>query len=160
MSNFYSSATARSPKAAEQYVGLTFDKSVLLFKQRDIYSFESLVDVDADSRKSNSLGVINVSGYEVPVYCLDDDLSVVKSIPDSRSVCVILKGHNCALLCKDIRVLDFDEMKEFDLPECMSHQYMPVSKICIYRKPNSPEDKVSMLVSSENLEVYIAKNSR
>lgn len=160
MSNFYSSATARSSKTAEQYVGLTFDKNVLLFKQLDIYSFESLVDVDTETRKSNSLGVIKVSGYEVPVYCLGDDLSLMKNIPVSRSVCVILKSHNYALLCKDIRVLDFDEMKEFDLPECMSHQYMPISKICIYRKPNSPEDKVAMLVSSEDLEVYMAKNSR
>lgn len=160
MSHAYLSSTARSPRAAEQYVALAFDKSIFLFKQLDVFSFESMVDVDVEVRKNNSLGVINISGYEIPVYCLNDDLSVMKSIPASRSVCVILKGHKYALLCKDIRVLDFEEMKEFDLPECMSPKYMPVSKICIYKTTNGVEDKVAMLVSSDDLEAYIVRNTR
>ena len=160
MSRANLSAPVRSPHAAEQYVALSFDKSLFLFKQMDVYSFESSVDVDVETRKSNSLGVINISDYEIPVYCLNDDLSVMKSIPTSRSVCVILKGHKYALLCKDIRVLDFDEMKEFDLPECMSPQYMPVSKICMYKTSNSADDKVAMLVSSDELEAYIFRNTR
>lgn len=160
MSHGYLSSTAQSPYAAEQYVALAFDKSIFLFKQMDVYSFESIVDVDVEVRKSNSLGVINISGHEIPVYCLNDDLSIMKSIQTNRTVCVILKGHKYALLCKDIRVLDFEEMKEFDLPECMYTQFMPVSKICIYTTTNSVEDKVAMLVSSDDLESYINRSVR
>lgn len=145
---------------AEKYMALMFDKNIFLFNQGDIFSFESFIDVRSEETGNNKIGTINVSGYDVPVYCLDDDLSIMKEVPASRSVCVILKSLNYALLCKDIRVLEYDEMDEAELPECMLRQHMPISRICIYKTSRNVNEKYAMLVSANALEEYIVTRIR
>jgi len=115
------------------FAALTLDGYRWLLPQTEIYSLESLPDIDQEVRAPHSIGAVGSGGEWWPVYCLSGELQLLPQIPDSRRACVLLnnRADHFGLVCDQVETLA-EAPRLLDVPVCM-------------RLPDSPLQALTLL---------------
>jgi len=132
---------------------VSLDNTDMLIPQSDIQTFEDIHQLDTQDLCINSIGWINCSGNKLPVYCFSNEFDLQQALPENRSICVILKKVNVAIMCSDIKVLNYYDLTLVPLPDCMSGSRTPVDSFCFYRHVDVKQ--LGMLFSANSLKDYI-----
>ncbi|MCB1780682.1 MAG: hypothetical protein KDJ34_11465 [Candidatus Competibacteraceae bacterium] len=114
------------------FAGLTLDGYRWLLPQTEIYSLESLLDIDQEVRTSHSIGAVGFRGEWWPVYCLSGEMQLLPHIPDSRRNCVLLDNHadRLGLICDHVETIAADQHL-LELPACMRLPGSPLQALAL-----------------------------
>jgi hypothetical protein len=109
--------------AVLQLVGVS-----LLIPLTEVYSVESVLDLDRHRKSKGSVGSVRSSGEWFPVFSLTDDLEITGTLPETFRVCAIVGIGNIALALagRSLVALDNSTIHHHPLPECMRTPRSPV----------------------------------
>ncbi|MCW9015182.1 MAG: hypothetical protein OQL06_15550 [Gammaproteobacteria bacterium] len=133
---------------------ITIDNNCYYIPQKDIFSFESVQDLDVEEKLTNSVGRISIVKEKIPVYCFSGDLELLDRPTDNIKICVLLNKINIALLCDDIRVANVINIKIVEMAECMKSNNSPVDSFCLLEGDNSIAS-LGILIRSLSIKNYI-----
>lgn len=140
--------------AASQAAALIkMDGLNLVLPQGDIRTLEPASDVDTASPALNSTGWIIFQQKRWPVYCLSEDLDLLRSAPASRRACAMLSigtGY-MGLLCNDVVVLKEFESQMHEVPVAMRMPHTPVMGLSEHAQG------IACISNASRLTAYIEK---
>lgn len=133
------------------FAGLTLDGYQWLLPQTEIYSLESLLDIDREVRTPQGIGAVGLSGEWWPVYCLSGEMQLLTHIPDSRRTCVLLDNHadRFGLICDHIETLAAAP-RLLELPACMKLLDSPLQALVLL------DDRLGCITTTEHLAALLA----
>jgi hypothetical protein len=107
---------------------LRLSSIALLLPLTEVYSVESVLDLDPQRKSGGSVGAVNSAGEWFPVFCLSDNLEPVTTLPETFRVCAILGIGDVALALagRSLSAVDNTTLKSQPLPDCMRTSRSPV----------------------------------
>jgi hypothetical protein len=122
---------------APVYALLLIDNCKLLIPQQDITTLELISDMQTDVEQGKPVvGYLSFNAELWPVFCLDNQLSITRQIPEARQVCALLEinGSYLGLLCDSIQNIERAHMFVEPIPACMRQADMLVSALAIHKE--------------------------
>jgi len=119
---------------AAPLVSLRVGRLTLAVPLRDLKSLEPVLDVDTQDRDGRSAGTIELRTGRCPVFCIDEDLTMLRELPPEHRICAILAGGETGpfgLTCSAVEALGGDGLASFSIPASM-------------RAPNSPLEGLTL----------------
>lgn len=139
---------------------LFFDGVELLMPQNEIFSIESIYELELEPVQENRkhIGVIYRQGVKLPVYGFSGMMDILKSVPEDRFQCVVIRHlqSNFAILCNEIINVTLDEIDFQDIPDCMSHGLIPLTHLCLYKEKDN-HLKLGLVTNADCLNKYISQ---
>jgi len=131
------------------YVLLVFDERYLFIPQHEVESVEIIADVQRADDKTGAIGWFYGHKQESPVFCLDEDLSLLPEIPSKREYFVLLKNdpQPLGILCDEVENINFKQahLRAQELPLVMKTPNSPLRELLVY------QDKMGCLCSGAAL---------
>lgn len=129
------------------YVMLVIDELKLLIPQAQISSLELSIAMEIDTSDALTAGYFQFENQSWPVFCFNNNLDVLKSVPEARKVCILLQTETdyFALLCDQALLIKPEVIQLQALPEVMTTNEMPLSALAIL------DDEIISISSAENL---------
>ncbi len=119
----------------------------------EIYSVEHIEDIDIDHHKEDlAIGSISLRGNDWPVYCLDDDLTLISDITTDRNICTMLRMGDAlfGVLCNSLNPVRFSEKQIQPVPESMVNPDAPFDAIVVL-----DDNSIALHTSAEKLHTLI-----
>lgn len=138
-------------RAIRLFARLTLDRYQWLLPQTEIYSLESLADIDQDVRAPHSIGAIGLGGQWWSVYCLSGELQRLRQIPASRRTCALLdnRADRFGLVCDQVETLA-DAPRLLELPACMRVPDSPIQALALL------DGQLGCVTTTEHLAALLA----
>jgi len=148
-----------SDDPALQYMELSLGNASILVRQTDLFSIESIKDINSDSPANHSAGSIYVKEQKILVYSLSGQLELEQSIAKNKTVCAVLNKGNVliSLACMEIIPFKHQIIKLHSLPECMQASSCPVESLCLYKKDNDSD--IKLVISTDSLTRFIDEHN-
>lgn len=148
--------SAANPAREFRIMSLELDGCELFIPQTDVITFEDTQQLLSQSSDDLSIASVGFNEQIIPVFCLSDDFELLEYIPEKRKVCVIVGYQDRAvgLLCNNIHILSYKELKIEALPGCMKAKNTPLSTLFMYRQ-ELKEAALGLMLRSESLIRYI-----
>ena len=154
-----------SDDPALQYMELSLGNASILVRQTDLFSIESIKDINSDSPANHSAGSIYVKEQKILVYSLSGQLELEQSIAKNKTVCAVLNKGNVliSLACMEIIPFKHQIIKLHSLPECMQASScpetpaVPVGSLCLYKKDNDSD--IKLVISTDSLTRFIDEHN-
>jgi hypothetical protein len=130
-------STASFPTASvsmnASFAVLTMDGTNLLFMQSDIRALESASALDSKAPKQDSVGWITYMRQCWPVYCLSDQLDLLRNVPPARHTCALLAigTEFFGLLCDDAVIIKPDARQRHEVPVAMKNADTPILELLL-----------------------------
>lgn len=144
-----------SDDPALQYMELLLGNARILVRQSDIFSIESLKDINSGNPANHSAGSIYINEKMILVYSLSEQLELEHSIAENKTVCAVLNKGNVliSLACMEIAPFKHRIIKLHSLPECMQASASPIEALCLYKKDN--DNDIKCVISADSLARFI-----
>lgn len=115
------------------YALLAIDKLKLLIPQQQIKSLEMREDMDNAETSGDVVGYLEFEQRLRPVFCFNDDLSVLNPAPLKRRVCILLQAKNdlFGILCDHAELLNDAVIHPQPFAECMATADSPLQSLAI-----------------------------
>ena len=120
------------------YVLFVFGERTLFVPQDDVDSVEIIADIQKERVSSGAIGWFFGHGDESPVFCLDENLFLLSSLPKKREYFVLLKAdpQPWGITCDEVENINFKEEHLYlqDFPFAMKKTNSPISQLVIYQE--------------------------
>jgi hypothetical protein len=120
------------------YVLFIFGERYLFVPQDDVDSVEIIADIQKDRASDGTIGWFFGHGDESPVFCLDEDLSLLTNIPKKREYFVLLKAdpQPWGITCDEVENINLKQEHLYleDFPAAMQKPNSPISQFLIYQE--------------------------
>ena len=138
-------------RAMRLFAKLTLDGCLWLLPQTEIYSLESLLDIDQDVRAPHSIGAMGLGDEWWPVYCLSGELQRLQQIPDRRRACTLLdnRADRFGLVCDQVETLA-EAPRLLELPACMRLPGSPIQALALM------DGELGYVTTTEHLAALLA----
>lgn len=150
----------------EQYILLKFEGKYLFIPQNEIESVEIIADVQITKTTFGAIGWFFGHGLESPVFCLDNNLSLLKELPNIRQYFVLLKASSeqppLGITCDEVENVSFSKEHLYpqELPQVMKTPHSPMRQLLIYQEQMACICSGSALVKYLDLLQISAKQER
>ena len=137
--------------AAERYALIKISSLNLMLLQDGIRTLESIADLESNEPPKNGIGWISFQGREWPVYCLNEDLGIYNTLPESYRICALLSIENgfVGLVCNEVILMAKSEFRPQPIPVCMVSAHSPITALV------HDEDSMVCLTSSQLLADFL-----
>lgn len=100
----------------------------LMFQQSDVRALESASSLDSNAPKQESVGWISYMRQRWPVYCLSDQLDLLRNVPPARRTCALLAVGTgfFGMLCDDVAIIKPDTRLLHEMPAAMKNADTPI----------------------------------
>jgi len=153
---------AMGSDVAETFARLTVDSWRWLIPQGEIHSLEPVFDIteyaeaEVDDKAlvvSDPVGIILLAGEPWPIYCLAGNFSSLPTMPDTRRMCILLRGEQgrWGLVCDQIEVLESEQPRLQPVPACMAKPNSPLHGLISY------DDYLAYVTTTAHLTTYLQR---
>jgi hypothetical protein len=147
---------------AKAFAMLTIDGWRWLVPQGEIHSLEPVFDIteyaeakvdDTALVASDPVGIIYLAGEPWPIYCLAGNFSPLRTMPDTRQICILLRSGQgrWGLVCDQIEVLESEQPRLQPVPSCMAKPNSPLHGLISY------DDYLAYVTTAEHLTAYLQR---
>jgi hypothetical protein len=135
------------------YAALTLGRLYVLIPRGDLRTIEAASDVDRSVPPENGVGWLELDHQRLPVYCAGSDLHPIGMIPDTRRICVVLRGDegSFGLLCDEVALVAAGKTQVQDLPVAMTMPGAPVVGLAKYA------DSIACVCTAERLHGHLSR---
>jgi len=125
----------------------------LLLPQGEVRTLESVKDVDTAAPALHSTGWVAYVQKRWPVYCLSEELTLLKEMPAERRACAMMAmgAGYIGILCDDMIVLKDFAAQRYELPVAMKLPDTPILHLVAY------EQGIACVSNATRLTAYIGQ---
>jgi chemotaxis signal transduction protein len=140
---------------------IELDAGKVYIPQSDVITFEDTNQLVSQGLDDLTIASVEFNGQLIPVFCLSDDFDLLDYIPDKRKVCVIIGYQNRAigLLCNNIHLLEYSDIKVEAVPGCMTGENTPLSTLFLFRH-EMMEARMGLMIRAQSLIEFVDKTRR
>ena len=123
-----------TPEDTARGVVIIIGQLRLALPQQDVHTLEPMIDIQATQNTLGTVGLIQRDTVRWPIYCLSAQLELMRTVPDTRRVSVLLKhaGQGFGLLCDEVFSVSLSQIQSTPLPACMFTQGTPVLELALH----------------------------
>jgi hypothetical protein len=122
------------PRPPELWTLMDIAALCLAVPQGDVRTLEAVLDVRLHS-DGLGVGIVELEGRALPVFCLNQELSPCASLPATHRICVMLSAHGSTfgLSCERVRNVPAGEIRFTALPRAMASIASPIHALGVHQ---------------------------
>jgi hypothetical protein len=127
-------AAGRPDNRAVIFLAIRIETTRLLVPQEDVRMVESAADIRTPTSNPGAFGSIRIGRERVPVYCLSESLTELRTELGSRRICPILTSRDgrYGVLCDDVELIAAQHLDVRAMPAAMQRHGISIGGFALH----------------------------